>query len=378
MSQEQLTALYYNARTGLTSAQQFWNRVKGKGFTRKAVFAFVKKQAVAQRMKRYTKPKAYYPITAKNSTTYQADLVQMQWKARGHRYILTCINIINRRAYAVPLKRKHGGVVAAAMRKLLGHIKRDGDQMTHLSTDMGSEFVASQFRKLMAGEGIQHRMVDPEMHHRPQGKIERWHLTLKRKLNTIMEAKGSKDWARWLPDAVHNYNTSIHSSIGRAPAEMERRNEAVVKAKDATKTRAIQRKDTFQVGDTVRLLRNKKTFEKDGPRYTVKVYTIVKKNPLSYKLEGLKRTVQYYEMLKVGKVEGGAKDPQHVRAKAKDASGKRRARRRARTGVGVAPVKKPKRAKGVMTRTGKGGGGTVAERTKRGGRVRKVPVRFRE
>ena len=91
----------------------------------------------------------------------------------GFRWILTCIDITSRFAWAVPLYRKTGPHTAQAFRIILcdGVPKR-------VTSDNGGEFMNRSFRELMEEHGIRHYQNQPG-DHSTMGLIERFHRTLR-------------------------------------------------------------------------------------------------------------------------------------------------------------------------------------------------------
>ena len=70
---------------------------------------------------------------------FQADLADLQNLSRfndSHRYILTCIDVFSKRAFAIPLKDKRGPTVAAAFEEIFTDTTPN-----MLQTDRGLEFL---------------------------------------------------------------------------------------------------------------------------------------------------------------------------------------------------------------------------------------------
>ena len=69
----------------------------------------------------------------------QPDLVDVQslsqWN-RGHKYLLTCIDISSKYASVIPLKSKTGSSLVEAFKRIF----KQGRKPTQLQTDAGSEF----------------------------------------------------------------------------------------------------------------------------------------------------------------------------------------------------------------------------------------------
>ena len=86
--------------------------------------------------------------------TWQADLVEMQSYAReniGYRYMLTVIDIFSKYSWAIPVKKKTGEDVTAAMKSML---RKSGRVPKNLHTDRGKEFYNKNFQTLMTKYGI--------------------------------------------------------------------------------------------------------------------------------------------------------------------------------------------------------------------------------
>ena len=78
-------------------------------------------------------PRRKYDIRGIDET-WQADLVEMQPYSRenkGHNYLLTVIHIISKYAWPIPVKRKTGEDVKAAMKSVLS----GGRKPRNLHTD---------------------------------------------------------------------------------------------------------------------------------------------------------------------------------------------------------------------------------------------------
>ena len=70
---------------------------------------------------------------------FQADLVEMQSMSRGNdgnRYILTCVDVFSKYAFALPLKDKKGPTVSAALETIFSE-----RTPVFLQTDRGVEFL---------------------------------------------------------------------------------------------------------------------------------------------------------------------------------------------------------------------------------------------
>ena len=84
---------------------------------------------------------------------WQADLVEMipySKQNSGYKYLLTCINVMSKFAWAVPVKSKTGKDVTAAFKKILERT----NPPKHLQVDFGKEFYNAEFKALVKSLNI--------------------------------------------------------------------------------------------------------------------------------------------------------------------------------------------------------------------------------
>jgi transposase InsO family protein len=85
---------------------------------------------------------------------FQADLADMQQLARyndGYSFLLNCIDVLTKRAFAIPLKNKRGSSVADAFEKIFAEATP-----TMIQTDRGTEFLNSQVQDVFRKHGVKH------------------------------------------------------------------------------------------------------------------------------------------------------------------------------------------------------------------------------
>jgi hypothetical protein len=124
-----------------------------------------------------------------------------------------------------------------------------------------------------------------------------------------MKLHKTKTWYKTLPELVSNYNSSKHSTILKAPNN--------VTEKDVTKIRSVafdrsekarEETNNFEVGDSVRILKNKKVFEKGIEKWSAQLYTIDSIDKLSFKIKNtngmlLKRNYKNWQLKKANDTE---------------------------------------------------------------------------
>lgn len=214
--------------------------------------------------------------------TWQADLVEMQPYARenrGVRYLLTIIDVLSKFAWAVPVKRKTGNDVTAAMELVL----RQGRVPRNLQTDRGREFYNASFRSLMSRYRINHYSTYSNL---KASIVERFNRTLKNKMWLQFSLRGSYKWLDILPDLVATYNSSKHRTIGMKPNEVADAETLLLQPRDCQKRKAPK----FRIGDKVRVSKNKHVFEKGyTPNWTTEIFTVSRVMestvPVTYRLK---------------------------------------------------------------------------------------------
>jgi hypothetical protein len=233
---------------------------------------------------------------------FQADLadVSMLEKSNDHAHFwLTCIDVLSKYAWVIPIKNKSAYSVLAAFKEIFKERKP-----LKLQTDLGTEFTNTVIRDYMKQEGVQHFFTwNPDI---KASIVERFNRTIKQKVFKYMTYKDTHHYLDILPDMVHSYNNTYHRSIKMTPTEASRpENEKrvwrnlyggrVAKEGDQNKLkrrRTKKKKFKYEVGDYVRLSEERGVFRKGyKQRWTGEVFRVTKqspRDPVVYRLEDLK------------------------------------------------------------------------------------------
>jgi len=154
---------------------------------------------------------------------YQADLVDLPSLSNfnnSYRYLLTCIDVFTKRAWAIPLRRKTGGEVTAPFRKILATLDRNPRM---LQTDKGTEFLNAAFQRMLAVNDI--HWYSTENEDIKASVVERFNRTLKTKMSRYFTYKNLPRYIDVLPRLIASYHASYHRSIGMSPNEVNANNE---------------------------------------------------------------------------------------------------------------------------------------------------------
>jgi len=155
---------------------------------------------------------------------FQIDLVDLSSLSPfndGMRYLLTCIDVFTKRAWAVPAARKSARDVVEAFEKVLADQK-----CTMVQSDKGTEFLNSSFQSMLKRHRI--KFYTSENEDLKAAVVEGFNRTLKEKMFRYFTYKNTRRYTDVLEDLLHSYNNTYHRSIGMSPLEVNRDNEDIV------------------------------------------------------------------------------------------------------------------------------------------------------
>ena len=240
---------------------------------------------------------------------WQADLIDVRSLNKendGFVYILTCIDVLSKYAWAIPLKDKTGKSLVTAFNRILSQ----GRQPSRLQTDKGTEFRNRLFQQFLKDKGIHFFVTQNE--DIKASIVERFNRTLKEKLWRYFTKTNTRRYVEALPSLVRSYNQSYHRSIKTSPVYVTRENQERVwqTLYDVPAKKPVP--PLLQKGDRVRISKARRTFKKGYlPSWTEELFTISRVNkttPVTYVLkddhnEELEGTFYRQEVQKVGEKE---------------------------------------------------------------------------
>ena len=217
---------------------------------------------------------------------WQGDLADMNSLKRyntGISYILVCIDVLSRFAFAEPVKRKTPQLIAAAFEAI---VKRSKRKCWIFTTDMGMEFKGKPFQEMLQRHDIQPRYATS-----PDVKcaiVERYIRTLKTRIWRYFTQHKTLNYVKPLSSIVSAINNSYHRTIGCAPAKVTKANEKKIwehlYGGEKPPVRAV-----FKPGDQVRITKEKGKLTKGYlPNFTAETFVVTKilknRRPATYKL----------------------------------------------------------------------------------------------
>lgn len=212
------------------------------------------------------------------------DLISLQKHNQGFRYLLTCIDILSKYAWAIPLKTKRGEEIVKAFRSIFSTRKPK-----FLQSDAGKEFKNRLFQRFLKQEGVRFFTTN---NNTKASVVERFNRTLKTKMWKYFTHNHTYRYLDVLDQLLYSYNHTYHSSIKRAPVEVTRENESDVWFTLYGDMEDVKRKPcVFQAGDVVRVSKQKLTFEKGyETNWTEELFVVtecVARDPPVYRIKDL-------------------------------------------------------------------------------------------
>lgn len=190
---------------------------------------------------------------------------------RGYKYILLCVDVFSRYAYAVPLKQKTAGECAAAFRTVLSEARPDC-----VLSDSGNEFLG-EFQNVLKTNNIAHETVVLGDHH-ALGIIDRLTRTLKDIMYKNFVNDNTVSWVDKIDRIVDKYNATPNAGLyGHTPEDAYHDENLIALLTTMDVALLNYKKAPVAVGDTVRL-RRKEGFGLRGyhPRWSEETYPVHK------------------------------------------------------------------------------------------------------
>ena len=145
----------------------------------------------------------------------QIDLLPNLPTSGGYQTVMTAIDVFSRYLFAYPLVE----ATASNTAKVLIYIMTKHSYLpTTIITDKGTAFISKIIAEITQVLGITLKCATTK-HSQTIGKLERTHASLKTYLK-MASGEYRRQWHKYLPLAVLNYNTTYHSSIDCEPSKV--------------------------------------------------------------------------------------------------------------------------------------------------------------
>jgi hypothetical protein len=226
---------------------------------------------------------------------WQADLIDVRSISKyndGFNYILIIIDIFSRYGWAVQIKNKTPLSVKNAFSYVFKTSKR---KPLKLNTDKGLEFTSLTMRNFLRDNKIHfYTSQNPDV---KACLAERLIRTLKSSLYKYFTFKNTKRYINVLQDIVQSYNSTVHSSINKAPKDVNENN--ILEVWRYLYKDLVHKKNSktslFKKGDKVRISKYRGQFSKGYfPNWSDEIFIIdkvIKREPLVYRLKDLSKEI---------------------------------------------------------------------------------------
>ncbi len=281
--ERQLYDIYYNQHM-MFGRDRLWKYAVSQGIkvSKRAVMEWLREQMVHQLYFPANKTKNITrTVLNKPHSQIAIDLIDMSNNEfNKKRYILTAYDLFSKKAYARAITNKTGKVVSNAMQEIIN--KDMKEKPASIRSDNGSEFIASEFKKLLEKNKIKQVLSLPS---KPQsnGGIERLNKTIKSLLRKTMKVEQNNNWPKYLSQIIKGYNSVPHAITKQVPNELDKgKDDDVTNAFNKIKKNAMNKlestKISLNVGDKVRIKLDDDDPVKfnTGEIWSKKLYKIIK------------------------------------------------------------------------------------------------------
>jgi len=215
---------------------------------------------------------------------FQIDLADMQSIAKsndGFRYLLTCIDVFSKYAWAIPVKDKTGDETVRAFKIILNE-----RVPKRVQSDQGREFLNYKFQRLLRDAGI--KFFTCKNQQIKCSVVERFNRTIKGRIWKYFRKNRTYRYIDDIDDLVAGYNNTYHRSIKTKPKLVSKSNENLVRSNLYPEI-TTQKVPKLKIGDKVRVSKIKGTFEKGYlPNWSEEIFfirKIIRRNPTLFELE---------------------------------------------------------------------------------------------
>jgi hypothetical protein len=202
---------------------------------------------------------------------WQIDLVDMQKFAKlnkGFKYLLTCIDVLSKFAWVLPINLKEGNSILLAFIEIL----KTGRKPVKIQSDEGKEFLNSAFKNYLTKENISLYIVNSEL---KASVVERFNRTLKEKMWRNFTFRGKYVYFDELANMTKAYNKSYHRTIQMKPVDVDSDNEQQIYERVFKNESTEVRKFNFKIDDKVRISKYKTVFSKGyTPNWSEEIFKV--------------------------------------------------------------------------------------------------------
>ena len=272
-------------------------KLRDKSITLKIIKEWLKNQTVSQQTSRKIEKKKYLPIYSEISNAFQIDLTFLpKYKKQndGYHVLFTAININTRYVYAYYGKDRKLNTLLEFLKTFQKHSK-----INFIVGDL--EFKKNNLLKYLEENKIGYDFYKADSH--KLGIINRFHRTLKEKINKYFIANNTVRWIDVIDEIIYNYNRTFHNGIKTTPHDVNTLIEMDIIYEKKKETKEIkENEEQYLKGDFVRVKQTKSMFEKNKAIYSHDIYVIKKVENNSVIVLDLKNNEHKFKKSKLLKI----------------------------------------------------------------------------
>lgn len=276
---------------GLLSKAKLFAALKDQGITKKEIDDYLSPKELTQI---YAKPQrnVEFKITSP-PRSFQIDIALLpkyKKQNKGIAQFLICVDIISRKAFAYPLAN---GTMPEVIEKYKQFVKDAGSDHPIYKIESDAFFDNAAFRKLNTEQNILVAThVAKDDHITPVGNrlgiVDRCIRTLKQLIQKHMLSHNTTVWTDKLDDILKLYNDTPHSGIdNETPNSVYDDVDYSQKLYEGQRKKndALDRKVSIMIGDNVRIMDEKRVFQKEKAPWTQGLYQVIDKIGYSYRVQ---------------------------------------------------------------------------------------------
>jgi len=213
----------------------FITDTQGFSVSEKTVYRILKKNGLieSQKSKRFPAQKEYHTKTKRINEQWQTDATYLFVVDWGWWYLISVLDDYSRKILAWRLQSSmkaddFSEVVGLAYQK--AGIKENDEKKPRLVTDRGPALISDDFNDYLKEKGIHHILASP-YHPQTNGKIERYHRSLKEKVLLNVQDAPQKLKAEIGKYITHHNKRRYHEALGNVSPDdvyYGRRNEILL------------------------------------------------------------------------------------------------------------------------------------------------------
>ena len=142
------------------------------------------------------------------------DLAKLSSYNKGFKYLFTCIDVLSRYHWVVPLTDKTGKTLKDAFQVVF----KSGRRPMRLQIDKGTEFTNQVFQKFLKEHNV--HFFTTYNKETSASIVECFNRTLKTKMWKYFTQRETLTYVDILSEMVASYNHTVHRTIGIPPAEV--------------------------------------------------------------------------------------------------------------------------------------------------------------